>query len=104
MRLHAPHADNTMTVGEFVRVLPNRGWMRIDAGPRTISGVPKLSKVTAVDVMIQPPQGGQTDVRINDVRAVDGFDSSYIALTFDDGLTSQYKAYKTLKSMAFPER
>ena len=97
MRLHAPNTNNTMTLGEYVRVLPGQGWFRIDAGPRSISGIPKLSKVTAVDIMIQPPQGGQTDVRISDVRAVNGFDSSYIALTFDDGLKSQYKAYRTLE-------
>ena len=102
MRLHAPDADNTMTVGEYVRVLPNQGWHRMDAGSRSISGLPKLEKVTGVDIMIQPPQGGQTDVRIGDIRAVDSFDKGYIALTFDDGLASQFKAHKVLKKHDVP--
>ena len=102
MRLHAPDADNTMTVGEYVRVLPSQGWFRIDAGPRSIGGLPKLGNVTGVDIMVQPPQGGQTDVRIGDVRAVDSFDKGYVALTFDDGLASQYEAHKVLKKHDVP--
>ena len=102
MRLHAPDADNTMTVGELVRVLPGQGRFRIDAGPRKISGIPKLSQVTAVDVMVQPPQGGQTDVQISDIRAVNSFDQGYIALTFDDSRQSQYKAHKILKKNNVP--
>lgn len=102
LRLHAPDDANTVTVGELLRSVPGQGWFRMDAGARSVSGTPSLSRVERVDLLVRAVGGGPVDVRVDDLRAAESFDGGRVAITFDDGLDSQYEAFRLMREAGLP--
>lgn len=102
LRLHAPDAQNRLTLSEGVRVESAENWFRLDPGASSVAGLPELENVQTLEIKIR---GGTQDASfwIDDLRRTPSPDTGYAVLFLDDGLTSAYEhAYPILSENAMP--
>lgn len=100
--LHAPDAENKLTLGEGVRQESSGNWFRLDVGARDVAGLPELESVKKVEVRVR---GGGPDTKfwVDDLRRVPSPEDGYAVLFFDDGLESAYtEAYSVLQERDMP--
>ncbi len=103
VRLFAPDDSRKVELGELVRPAPEQGWFRMDLGTRRMSGVPDLSKVTAVEVELSGAGEGPVEFYVDRLVSVPKLDTGYVALTFDDSTVSQYtEAFRILQKHDLP--
>ena len=102
VRLHAPNAENTLTMGELFRLRKHQSWLRLDLATRNFSGNPDLSKVKRVEIGVRAASGA-IDFHFDDLRAVPSPEKGTIVLTFDDSLDSHYtEAFKRMQEYDMP--
>ena len=103
VRLLAPDESRTVELGELVRPAPEQGWFRMDLGTRRMTGVPDLSKVTAVEVALTGAGEGPVEFSVDRLVSAPKLHTGYVALTFDDSTTSQYtEAFRIMKKYDVP--
>lgn len=87
--LHAPDEENRLMLGEGVRQENSGNWFRLDAGARSVDGLPDMEKVRTVEIEIQGG-GSDTTFWVDDLRRTPSPEKGYALLFFDDGLESAH--------------